>query len=431
MGHFFDGAAGGIFSGGLNLAGGIWQQFRNEALQKKAMDFQRSEREAMQRYQTSEREAMQGYQTSERNAQNLWQESMYGKYQSPEAMIRQYQNAGINGVLAVGSGNNLGTMSVSGGSNGGAPSTGSPSGHAPTPPYQNVNAMSAGFADIAGALKALGEAKKLGIETKHYEEMIIQQVRGAQLENDFKALNLDIAKVYARPMARAAYEKLAAEISKTNMDVQVAQKQVDILVQEGQMAKDRAEQFKEELLNNRLKTIAETNELNKRAEVHVGEKILKEEQAKTEGTVRYVNIQTAKLRELEQATEKEKPELTRAIADLDRSLASLNWFEQRYNTFNKESIWAARNAENKSRVQVAEETARQAEIATEMAQRDADWQTVEKIVGVVADAAGTIFVGTKVFKTAKAAVNAARETHQPIRYSFNNSMNSKWYGKID
>lgn len=290
MGSFFDGAAGGIFSGGLNLAGGIWQQFRNEALQKKAMDFQRSEREAMQRYQTSEREAQQGYQTSERNAQNLWQESMYGKYQSPEAMIRQYQNAGINGVLAVGSGNNLGTMSVSGGSNGGAPSSGSPSGHAPTPPYQNINALSAGFADIAGSLKALGEARKLGIETKHYEELIMQQVRGAQLENDFKALNLDIAKVYARPMARAAYEKLAAEISKTNMDVQVAQKQVDILVQQHQMAKDQAEQFKEQLRLNRLKTSAEINAINVKADLDKETQNLVHEQAKTQATTRGLQI---------------------------------------------------------------------------------------------------------------------------------------------
>lgn len=286
---------GSAITNGISSLFGNHQQRQNLKMMREQMAFHKAEREASQNYQTSERLAQQAYQTSERDAQNIWQESMYGKYQSPEAMVRQYDAAGINGKLAASGQAGMGSMSVSGGSNGGAPSSGAPSGHSVSAPYQNINAQSAGFADIASSLKALGEAKKLGIETAHYEEMINQQIRGAQLENDFKSLNLDIAKIYAQPMARAAYEKLAAEISKTNMDVQVAEKQVDILVQQHRMAKDEADQFKEQLRLNRLKTSSEINAIDVKADLDKETKNLVHEQAKTQVTTRGLQISQAAL----------------------------------------------------------------------------------------------------------------------------------------
>lgn len=427
-----------IVSGGLGMLGSNIQNNHNANMMREQMKFHQQEREASQQFQTSERLAQQAYQTGERNAQNIWQESMYGKYQSPEAMVRQYNEAGINGRLAASGQAGMGSMSVSGGSNGGAPSSGAPSGAHVNPPYQNISAMSAGFESIAKSLHTLSETKRNGIETTYLEDTLKEELKQSRIKSALMNIDYDVQKLTARPMAQAALDKLMAEAKKENLNLSVINKQLDILENQRIISKVDADAAKERVRLELLKYSSEINEINKRAELHDAdidvrkvEKDLVQEKSKTEGSIRYVNYQTGKLRELEQATEKTKPELNKAIADLDRSLAALNWFEHRYNTFNKESIWAARNAENKSRVQVAEETARQAEIATEMAQRDADWQTVEKIVGVVADAAGTIFVGTKVFKSAKAAVNAARETHQPIRYSFNNSMNSKWSGKID
>lgn len=273
----WQGLAGAVAGAAGNLIGSAL----NAKEARRQREWQTNERLASQQYNTSERLASQTWQDMQRVAQNQYSEDIYNKYQSPESMVKQYQAAGINPAAAL---DNMsgGSISASSGSSGGAPS----GTHVGTPntgaPFQNVGAWAESFAAVANALKSLGDAKRTGIETKYYERQILAQIRGAELENDFRALHLDIDKVFAKPMARAAYEKLGAEIAKTNMDVQIAEKQVDILVSQGQMAKDEAEQFKEQLRLNRAKTSAEINEINKRADVHVGEKFLKEEQAKTE-----------------------------------------------------------------------------------------------------------------------------------------------------
>lgn len=407
----------GFAGAAVGAVGNLFGNYLNSKESQRMRDWQTSERLASQDYNTSERVASQQWQDMQRTAQNQFSEDMYNKYQSPEAMVNQYKAAGINPAAAIDK-MPSGSINASSGSSGGAPS----GTHVGTPgtsaPYQNIGAWADSFKSVADALEALGRAKRTGIETKHYEEMIMEQIRGARLENDFRDLNLDIAKIFAKPMAKAAYEKLAAEIAKTNMDVQVAEKQVDILVHEGQMAKDRAEQFKEELRLNRLKTIAETNELEKRADVHVGEKFLKEEEAKTQKSVRYLNYENAELARLKQDTEKEQPELARSIADLNRSIGALNWFENRYNQFNKDDIWAARNAENKSRVQIAEETANQAQIATEMALTNKRWQVAEHIVGILLNAGATVLVGGKAVKGAKEAVDLYKKSKGKIGFKF-------------
>lgn len=270
-----------IAGASIGAIGNLIGNAQNSRIARQQRDWQTSERLASQDYNTSERVASQQWQDMQRISQNQFSEDMYNKYQSPEAMVKQYQAAGINPAAALDHMQG-GSINASSGSSGGAPS----GTHVATPntsaPFQNVGAWADSFASIANALKSLGDAKRTGIETKYYERQILAQIRGAELENDFRALHLDIDKVYAKPMARAAYEKLGAEIAKTNMDVQIAEKQVDILVSQGQMAKDEAEQFKEQLRLNRAKTSAEINEINKRADVHVGDKFLKEEQAKTE-----------------------------------------------------------------------------------------------------------------------------------------------------
>lgn len=223
---------GSAITNGISALFSNLQQRQNLKMMREQMAYQTAEREASQDYQTSERLAQQAYQTSERDAQNIWQESMYGKYQSPEAMVRQYNEAGINGKLAASGQAGMGNMSVSGGSNGGAPSSGAPSGHSVSAPYQNINAWSAGFENVAGVLRAFADAKKAGIETKFLEDTYEERVRGEIRKADMLDVDWNIKKLYGSATARAAYERLMAEIGKTNAEKDKVLKELDILKKE-------------------------------------------------------------------------------------------------------------------------------------------------------------------------------------------------------
>lgn len=345
-------AGGGLIGAGISSLFGNIQNNHNKNMMREQMKFQEQQRLASQEYQTGEREAMQAYQTGEREAQNIWQESMYGKYQSPEAMVRQYNEAGINGKLAASGQAGMGSMSVSGGSNGGAPSTGAPSGSHVNAPYQNIGAISAGFADIAGSLKALGEAKKLGIETKYYEDEIKERLSQSKLKTQLDSLDLDIARLYKKPAAKAALDKLMTEIEKDKMDVRVSEKQLDILVSQGVIEKAKADNIKEQIRLEQLKLSSEANEINKRAEVHVADKLLKGEQSQTErakrseisqnikeSNARISNIDADTLyKKALKITEQTRPALNKALTRSHNVMSSLNDLQLRLktSTFGKE-----------------------------------------------------------------------------------------------
>lgn len=168
--HYFWNLIGAGISATASHINSLYNANQNRKLQQASM-----------RWQTSEREAQQQYQTSERNLQNNWSEQMYKNYSSPQAMARQYAEAGLNPRLAA-DGSSVGSPTSGGGSNGGAPSGQS----APTPPYMPVDGLASGFGSMASAFKALAEAKKAGVETSGYEKMIEKELRGKQLENDSK-----------------------------------------------------------------------------------------------------------------------------------------------------------------------------------------------------------------------------------------------------
>lgn len=163
----------------------------NFAMQKDNQAWQTSEREASQKYQTSEREAGQAYQTSEREAQNKYAEQMYKNYSSPEAMARQYAQAGLNPRLAM-DGSSAGSVTSGGGSNGGAPMASAPGAPSTgTPPYIPTDSLATGFVNMANALKSIAEAKKLGIDTKFLEESFNDRVKNEKytaMSQEFYAL---------------------------------------------------------------------------------------------------------------------------------------------------------------------------------------------------------------------------------------------------
>lgn len=190
----------------LGIGGSALGYKYNKRLMEQQQAWNTSEREAQQKYNTSERIAAQNYNTGEREAQNAYAEQMYNTYSSPEALVRQYEDAGLNPRLAIGS-NTAGSVAASSGHSASvSPQSSGMLGI--TPPYQDVTSFSQGFVNIANALKSLADAKKSGVETKRMEAFLHDELQGLQFQNRATELaNLFNEKVLAR-----ADQKLDAEI---------------------------------------------------------------------------------------------------------------------------------------------------------------------------------------------------------------------------
>lgn len=259
MGWFSTGAAGSVLGAGLgaigSIAGGLIQQNQNKKMMREQMRWNTSEREATQNFTRAERLAQQGYQTSERNAQNDWSEMMYQNYQSPEALRAQYSAAGLDPALAI-SGN--AAPAASSGSSGGAPTGAGAPTMGITPPYQNMNSFSQGFGQIADALASLAQAKKAGVETDFYEETFASRVNQVLKNEVLQDLEID-AKALGNKNVQKAFEKLEVEIQKEYMNLDVIEKQLDILDKEGAIKGYEKETWKERFKNEQENLKADTS----------------------------------------------------------------------------------------------------------------------------------------------------------------------------
>lgn len=211
----------------------------NKRLMEQQMAWNTSEREAQQKYNTSERIAAQNYNTGEREAQNAYAEQMYNTYSSPEALARQYSDAGLNPRLAIGA-NSAGSVAASSGHS----ATVSPQSSGMlgiTPPYQDVNALSQGYINVANALKTIGEAKQTGVETRWLEESFNDRLRELKYGADAQEFAAEIAKINARFLpkekrlllrqmitdiaeGKATAEKLKAETNKLKDEGYITEK---------------------------------------------------------------------------------------------------------------------------------------------------------------------------------------------------------------
>ena len=60
------------------------------------MEFNKSMQEDAQAFNAEMQANSQAFNAAEAEKQRFWQEEMYNEYQSPEAMVRQYSEAGLN-----------------------------------------------------------------------------------------------------------------------------------------------------------------------------------------------------------------------------------------------------------------------------------------------------------------------------------------------
>lgn len=239
LGKLFGASA--VTNGVSALFGGVGSALGyayNRKLMEAQQRYNTSERLAQQEYNTSERLAAQQYNTGEREAQNAYAEQMYNTYSSPEALVRQYEDAGLNPRLAIGS-NSVGSVAASSGHS----ATVSPQSSGMlgiTPPYQDVNAFSQGFINIASALKAIGEAKKTGVETRWLEESFQDKLRELKYGADAQEFAAEMAKIkayYLPEKERKEIEVMIMDMAKGEADIKKLRQETNNLYYRGLITK--------------------------------------------------------------------------------------------------------------------------------------------------------------------------------------------------
>lgn len=313
MGWFSTGAAGSILGAGLgaigSVAGGLIQQNQNKKMMREQMAWNTSERQAAQGFTKSEREAQQRYQTSERNAQNDWSEMMYQNYQSPEALRAQYSAAGLDPALAI-SGN--AAPAASSGSSGGAPTGAGAPTMGVTPPYQNMNAFSQGFGQIADALASLAQAKKAGVETMRMEKFMEEELKGLKLSNISQELANSLQKVDLNVKQQTALKQAFAVLNDTNASWQKKMQELDNLKKVGLLTQKQVDTF-DEKFKNEQENIKSQTDLN-RSQITVNDSI-KSLNRSSEVLNYSKNLSEAKQRELNDTIIGINKELKRIAAD--------------------------------------------------------------------------------------------------------------------
>lgn len=292
LGSLFSGI-GGLVGMGSSALGYSY----NKKLMQAQQQYNTSEREATQAYNTSEREAAQAYNTGEREAQNAYAEQMYNTYSSPEALVRQYEDAGLNPRLAIGS-NTAGSVAASSGHSASvSPQSSGMLGI--SPPYQDVNAMSQGFVNIASALKSLADAKKAGMETYQIEQTLSEQLRQYRLSNDAIEFANKLNLKYGDEKQRREIEALIIDIAKGEEEVSEIRHRIDLLVQQHRISKYEADKWLDNYEVKRRNMEAAT------ADLEAGRK----------------------LKDAQTVTEKERPRLVRAEAASASMQAKINEHE--------------------------------------------------------------------------------------------------------
>lgn len=177
-------------------------------------------------WQTSERLAQQDWQNRQRVSQNDFAERMYNQYSSPAALKQQYLDAGFNPGLAVDNGS-VGNVSAQSGTSGSAPSGQSPA-FAPMQMYD----FGGQFQNMASALKSLGEAKKLGIDLKYYEQQIKEAIRSQQLANAAQEFLNSFNNKWMDKEKALQVQKLAQDIESGELSQQELRKRIEMLGKE-------------------------------------------------------------------------------------------------------------------------------------------------------------------------------------------------------
>lgn len=171
------------------------------------------------------------YNHDEAQIDRQWQEDMYRKYQSPEAQMRQYDDAGLNRALAYNGG-----VDINGPSGGSAASADvAVNGESPVNGYQRamgvmstVMELLLGGSNLATSLKSISNQSK-SVEndtsrtnaqnalTSEEQKKTAEETKGIKIDNDRKQLQYTIE--LATKMSVISQKQAEAAIAEWNADV--------------------------------------------------------------------------------------------------------------------------------------------------------------------------------------------------------------------
>lgn len=225
------------------VAGGLTAYFSNRKATGRDRD--------MMAYNSSEASINREFQSAEAQNARQFQEDMYTRYQSPQAQVRQYQEAGLNPALMYGRG--VTPISLSGASNG-------PSGSA-------ASATPTGVAGIEGMMSMLSTLAKLPSEVdlmKSQSDDLRASALGKQIQNAYspQLLEQELQKGHmsvlnsqaALTTAQFQWQLMDSQAKLNYVNSQLSEAQIDSVI--AQTEKTKLEQITELLRQQNI--IADT-----------------------------------------------------------------------------------------------------------------------------------------------------------------------------
>ena len=235
---------------GISTADAFEAQYNYKTMHEQ-MEFNQLMQEDAQAFNAEMQANSQAFNAAEAEKQRSWQEEMYNEYQSPEAMVRQYSQAGLNPALAM-TGGAQGPTSM----NGAAASAGSgATSGAASAASASVGDLGAGISNLPGGqmlLEMLGMfTDGIGSVSRIYDEYrdahlkrsqqdYYDQLRdnvaadtvNKQIEAQLRRLDLQYADIYKRigiSQSGAVIENLNAETQKHLQSIVESAKKCEVM----------------------------------------------------------------------------------------------------------------------------------------------------------------------------------------------------------
>lgn len=235
---------------GISAADAFQAQYNYKTMLEQ-MEFNKLMQEDAQTFNAEMQANSQAFNAAEAEKQRFWQEEMYNEYQSPEAMVRQYSEAGLNPALAM-TGGAQGPTSM----NGAAASAGSgATSGAASAASASVGDMGAGISNLPGGqmlLEMLGmftdgigsvsriydeyrDAHLKRSQQNYYDQLrdnVAADTVNKQIEAQIRRVDLQYADIYKRlgiSQSGAVIENLNAETQKHLQSIVESAKKCEVM----------------------------------------------------------------------------------------------------------------------------------------------------------------------------------------------------------
>ena len=228
------GAGSSIVSGAITGASNIGAAKMNF---RQALQMSREQ----QNYNSREASYARDWQEKMWNQQNEYSEDVYNRYSSPSAVKRQMLEAGLNPALVMDSGS---VGSVATNSPASAPVASASLPTTPQIPYMGYDMLSNGFVNAAQALKAIAEAKKIGVETSQLEQLFGENLKHVRLSNVSQELanSMDAIRLaHLDDKERLAVQQALKTLSLSDADIDKKRHEIDLIIEQGLIAKNERE----------------------------------------------------------------------------------------------------------------------------------------------------------------------------------------------